>query len=125
MLSVEFGGGLELMDALGLYVKQHEIDYATMTLLGGVDWFRLSVMTQDDPRTDIPYTFKLPGELVGNGVVRNGAVHVHAVLGVDHKGKHRTIAGHLEAALIKTHFVVVAITPLERAPQSIRMVFPE
>lgn len=112
------------MDALGLFVKNNDIDYATLSLIGGVDWFRMSVMAEKDANKDIPGSFDIPGELIGTGHVRGGQVHVHAVVGVDYNDKHHTVAGHLEAAFISTHFVYVALTVLPKAPQSIRMVSP-
>ncbi|CAM5624816.1 hypothetical protein SALBM311S_02308 [Streptomyces alboniger] len=47
--------------------------------------------------------------MTGSGEIRNGYSHVHVVLGVE---GDRAIAGHLNEAVIGTHFARVYVIPV-------------
>lgn len=82
---------------------------AALTLVGGVDSFRISTMPAHDARADIITDYDQPGELTGTGEVIDGVPHVHAVLGIEGDVAR---AGHLHAAYVGTWFVRVYVHPM-------------
>lgn len=77
---------------------------AIVSLIGGVDSFRISTMPADDATKDIVTDYDMPAEMHGAGEVVDGVPHVHATMGVE---GDRGIAGHLHAAQIGTWFARV------------------
>ena len=80
-----------------------------LTLVGGVDSFRISTMPAGDATTDIITDYHQPGEMTGTGEVVDGVPHIHAVLGIEGDVAR---AGHLHAATVGTWFVRAYVHPI-------------
>ena len=83
---------------------------AIVSLIGGVDAFRLSTMPAADATQDIITEYDLPAEMSGTGEVVDGVPHVHAVMAVE---GDRALSGHLHAAQVGTWFARVYVMPVD------------
>lgn len=97
-----------LMDALTEELKRLDVHRAALTLIGGVDTFRVSNMPADDAGADVITDYDLPGELTGTGEVVDGRPHVHITCGIE---GDTAKAGHLHDATVFTHFVKIFVHP--------------
>jgi predicted DNA-binding protein with PD1-like motif len=100
----------ELMASLTEQAKALGIrDAAIVTLIGAADSFTVSTMPREDPSADVLTEYDSPAEMTATGEIVDGAVHVHAVMGVE---GDRAIAGHLHAAQIGAWFARAYIVPV-------------
>ncbi|GAA0433139.1 hypothetical protein Acor_07130 [Acrocarpospora corrugata] len=83
---------------------------AIVSLIGGVDSFRISTMPAHDATKDIVTDYDFPAEMTGTGEIVGGDPHIHAVMAVE---GDRGISGHLHAASVRTWFANVYVVPLD------------
>lgn len=83
-------------------------DGAIVSLIGAVDAFTVSTMFEDDATKGQRTYYTCPAELGGTGEIRDGHVHIHAVLAVE---GDKAIAGQLLHARVETHFVRAYVLP--------------
>lgn len=110
MLLVSAKPGEEVIDSLTRQLKQHDVtNGAVVSLIGAVDACAISNMPADDAGRDIVTAYQQPCELSGTGEIRDGALHLHVVLG---REGDTAIAGHLHWAQVKTFFVNAYVIPM-------------
>ncbi|GAA1015516.1 hypothetical protein Aple_050450 [Acrocarpospora pleiomorpha] len=101
----------ELIETLTEKVAELNITAgAIVSLVGGVDTFRISTMPADDATKDIITDYASPAEMSGTGEIVNGQPHIHAVMAIE---GDKAISGHLHAATVQTWFANVYIVPLD------------
>lgn len=99
----------ELFETLAREAKQLGVlNAAIVTLIGAADAFTISSMPRDDATKRDVTDYDQPAEMVATGEIVDGAVHIHAVMGVE---GHRAVAGHLYQATIGTWFARAYIQP--------------
>lgn len=99
----------ELLESIGTQAASAGIaDGAIVSLIGAVDAFTVSTMSETDAHKDQRTYYTCPAELSGTGEIRGGDVHIHAVLAV---AGDKAIAGHLLHARVETHFVRAYVLP--------------
>jgi predicted DNA-binding protein with PD1-like motif len=101
----------ELIEGINRQAAQQGItNGAIVSLIGAVDSFTVSTMATDDATKDVLTDYELPAEMNGTGEIKDGAVHIHAVMAVQ---GDRAISGHLHRATIGTWFAraYVVATP--------------
>ena len=74
---------------------------AIVSLIGAVDGFTISTMSESDATEDILTEYQVPAEMSGTGEIVNGTVHIHAVMAVE---GDKALSGHLHRARIGTFF---------------------
>ncbi len=74
---------------------------AIVSLIGAVDGFTISTMSERDATEDILTEYQVPAEMSGTGEIVNGTVHIHAVMAVE---GDKALSGHLHRAKIGTFF---------------------
>ena len=82
---------------------------AVVSLIGAVGACSISTMAADDYTKDVVTEYAAPMELSGTGEVKDGAVHLHVVLGL---AGDETRSGHLHAATVDHFFVNAYVLPL-------------
>lgn len=105
----------ELVEELTRELAGRGIGDAGITLIGGVDAFRISNMAASDALKDIETTYDQPGELTGTGEWRpgeGGGLHLHVTCGIEGDA---AVAGHLHAAQVETFFVHAYVTEIQPA----------
>ncbi|MGH3718194.1 MAG: PCC domain-containing protein [Pseudonocardiaceae bacterium] len=84
------------------------VNGAIVSLIGAVDSFTISTMSEHDATVDVITDYSLPAEMTGTGEITGGTVHIHAVMAVE--GDH-AVAGHLHRAEIGTFFARAYVIP--------------
>ena len=74
---------------------------AIVSLIGAVDGFTISTMSERDATEDILTEYQVPAEMSGTDEIVNGTVHIHAVMAVE---GDKALSGHLHRAKIGTFF---------------------
>jgi uncharacterized protein len=82
---------------------------AIVSLIGAVEGCAISTMAADDYSKDIVTEYGEPTELTGTGEVKDGAVHVHVVLG---RQGDEAKAGHLHWGKVEHFFVNAYVMPM-------------
>ena len=82
---------------------------AIVSLIGAVDGFTISTMSERDATEDLLTEYNVPAEMSGTGEIVNGTVHIHAVMAVQ---GDRAVSGHLHRADIGTFFGRVYVVGL-------------
>lgn len=83
---------------------------AITSVIGGVESCTISTMSKDDATKDNLTEYLEPLELLGNGDVFDGKLHIHVTLG---RENNVAIMGHLHKASVKTWFVKVYLQEIE------------
>ncbi|MBP6880402.1 DUF296 domain-containing protein [Candidatus Saccharibacteria bacterium] len=83
---------------------------AITSIIGGVESCTISTMSKDDATIYKLTEYLEPLELLGNGDVSDGTLHIHATLG---RENDIAIMGHLHKASVKTWFVKVYLQEIE------------
>lgn len=110
MLVLVVRPGDEVMARLADLAAEHGIiNAAIVSLIGAVDACAISNMPAHDPRSDLVTEYQQPCELSGTGEIRDGVVHIHAVLG---REGNVALTGHLHWARVDTFFVHAYVLPL-------------
>ncbi|MEU3460547.1 DUF296 domain-containing protein [Streptomyces sp. NPDC006733] len=104
----EVGSGELLESIAGQAAAAGIADGAIVSLIGAVDAFTVTTMSETDATKDQRTYYTCPAELSGTGEIRGGAVHIHAVLAV---AGDKAIAGHLLHARVETHCVRAYVLP--------------
>jgi len=106
---VSVAKGQEVIDTINRNTQERGItNAAIVSVIGAVEECCVSVMPKGDPLDDILTTYQQPFEMTGTGEIRDGKVHIHAVMG----GEDGTVAGHLHWAKVDHWFVNAYILPL-------------
>ncbi|WP_308170149.1 PCC domain-containing protein [Acrocarpospora catenulata] len=101
----------ELIETLQARLAELDIaNGAIVSLIGGVDSFRLSTMPAADATKDIVTDYDVPAEMTGTGEIVNGAPHIHVVMAIE---GDKGVSGHLHAATVGTWFANVYVVPLD------------
>ena len=109
MFVVKVNKGEEVLATITREIETRGVTSASITLIGAVQTYCLSVMPKGDPLNDILTEYDQPAELAGTGEVVDGKPHIHVSLGAEDS----TIAGHLHWAKVQDWFVRAYITPLD------------
>lgn len=103
MFVVNIAAGEEVIETITVQAKKQDItNAAIVSLIGAVEGCAVSTMALTDPLKDLITEYEQPLELSGTGEIRDGAVHIHVVLGSE---GNQTISGHLHWARVTTFFV--------------------
>src|SRR5437764_4480523 len=103
MLLVSAKPGDEVMISLAQQLAELNItNGAIVSLIGAVDAAAISNMPANDASSDVITEYLQPCELSGTGEIKDGALHIHVVLG---REGDIAVAGHLHWAEVKTFFV--------------------
>ena len=103
--------GEEVMESLSRQLAEQDVrDGAIVSLIGAIDSCRISNMPKTDASDNIFSEYKQPFELSGTGEIKDGALHIHCVLGTD--DADRALAGHLHEARVEHWFVNAYVIPL-------------
>ena len=110
MLLISVKPGEEVIETVTARLREHGITSGAMvSIIGAVESACISNMPEDDATSDVLSEYKQPMEMSGNGEVKDGIPHIHAVFGTHGDA---TLSGHLHWARVATHFVnlyVVAV----------------
>ncbi|GIF75973.1 PPC domain-containing DNA-binding protein [Asanoa siamensis] len=110
MILIEVGAGQEVIRTLTDEVAAQGIrNGAIVSLIGALEGCAISTMAADDYAKDIVTEYTEPMELTGTGEIRDGAVHVHVVLG---RQGDEAKAGHLHWGNVDHFFVNAYVLPL-------------
>lgn len=110
MILVSVQPGQEVMATLTAELARRGIaNGAIVSLIGAVEGCEISTMAADDYAKDIITEYAEPCELSGTGEIKDGAVHVHVVLG---RQGDDTRSGHLHSAQVVHFFVNAYVLPL-------------
>lgn len=107
MIKVHINPGEEVMEIVSKIITEKGWKDGMITLIGAVDDCCISTMPKHDAKKDILVEYHEPLELSGNGEIRDGKPHIHAVIG---REGNITISGHLHWAKVKEWYVNVFIT---------------
>lgn len=111
MFNIRIEQNQEVISYITQYCKENNIENAVIvSIIGAIDECCISNMPKTDAKKDILTVYNIPLELMGNGEVKNGKVHIHCTLGQE---DNNAIAGHLHWANVKTWFVSAYIVPLQ------------
>ena len=111
MIRISVSPGEEVMDSISRQLAARDIrDGAVVSLIGAIDSCRISNMPKGDATDNIFSEYKQPFELSGTGEIKDGALHIHCVLGTD--DADRALAGHLHWAHVVHWFVNAYVIPL-------------
>jgi len=107
---VSVGKGQEVVEAVTREVASRGVaNAAIVSLIGAVEGCCVSVMPKGDPSDDILTTYEQPFEMSGTGEIKDGKVHIHAVMG----GEDGTVSGHLHWAKVDHWFVNAYVLPID------------
>ncbi len=97
---------------LNIRLINDSIENAVITsVIGGVESCTISTMVKHDASQYISTEYVEPLELVGNGDVSDGKLHLHVTLG---RENNVAIMGHLHKASVKTWFVKVYLQEIDQ-----------
>jgi predicted DNA-binding protein with PD1-like motif len=105
---VQVGKGEEVLATITREVEARGVTQASVTLIGAVQTYCVSVMPKGDPLADILTEYDQPAELTGTGEVVDGKPHLHVSMGVE----DGTVTGHLHWARVQDWFVRAYVTPV-------------
>lgn len=109
MLNIRIEKGQEVINYITEYCKaKHIVNAAIVSVIGAIDSCCISNMNKNDAKEDIHTEYNIPLELIGNGEIKNGKVHIHCILGQE---GNRALAGHLHWAKVETWFISAYIVP--------------
>ncbi|SNT66008.1 Predicted DNA-binding protein with PD1-like DNA-binding motif [Asanoa hainanensis] len=110
MILIEVGAGQEVIRTLtDELAKQGVRNGAIVSMIGALEGCAISTMAADDYAKDIVTEYTEPMELTGTGEVRDGAVHIHVVLG---RQGDEARAGHLHWGNVNNFFVNAYVIPM-------------
>jgi uncharacterized protein len=110
MLLVSAKPGDEVMTTLAQQLSDLNVtNGAIVSLIGAVDAAAISNMPANDASSDVITDYHQPCELSGTGEIKDGALHIHVVLG---REGDIAVAGHLHWAEVKTFFVNAYVIPM-------------
>lgn len=111
MLMIPIAPGEEVIGTIALRAAEQGVkDGAVVSLIGMVLKCAVSTMEKGDATNDIVLEYSQALELSGNGEIRDGKVHIHAVLGAE---GNQAVSGHLHWATTGNETTNAYIVPLD------------
>src|SRR5262245_43139893 len=103
MFVVSVKAGEEVVETIARDVAARGVrNAAIVSLVGAVDYCKLSNMPAHDAASDILTEYKQPLEMSGTGEIADGKPHVHCVVS---GAGNVAVGGHLHAAIVGSWFV--------------------
>jgi uncharacterized protein len=110
MLLISVQPGQEVIETVTRELQSRGVtDGAIVSLIGAVDSACISNMPKGDPGADLLTEYEHPMEMSGSGEITDGRPHLHVVLGIEGDS---ALAGHLQWAYVRAHFVNLYVVPL-------------
>ncbi|MFF4263452.1 PCC domain-containing protein [Streptomyces virginiae] len=110
VLLIPIAPGEEVIGTIARKAAEQGVkDGAVVSLIGMVLKCAVSTMEKEDATHDIVVEYSEALELSGNGEIRDGKVHIHAVLGAE---GNRAVSGHLHWATTGNETTNAYVVPL-------------
>jgi len=107
LLKFTINKGEEMIDVLTKkFAEQNLKKGAIVSVVGAVDYCRISTMAKDDPMKDFFTEYNESLEIHGVGEIRDGKPHIHLSLG---RENGLTVSGHLHFAKVESWYVTVFV----------------
>ncbi|KKP38138.1 MAG: hypothetical protein UR28_C0021G0019 [Candidatus Peregrinibacteria bacterium GW2011_GWF2_33_10] len=107
LLKFTINKGEEMIDVLAKkFAEQNLKSGAIISVVGAIDYCRISTMAKDDPMEDFFTEYSEPLEINGVGEIREGKPHIHINLG---RENGQTASGHLHYAKVESWYVTVFV----------------